>query len=171
MTYDSTATLKGNDTFTRDGYTFQGWATSKEGEVTYTGSQEVLINNERFPGLTDSGEAHLYAVWAKDAPTTEELNILFPNGVQVDCLSQNGHSNQDYDLADDTYITNVEWKDGQWTCNVTVTGQSYVAQYVDSIGWPHTANDNTRSVTLVWENGAWTKTKDNNVPGSQGPHL
>lgn len=163
VTYDSTATLKGNDTFTRDGYTFQGWATSKEGEVTYTGSQEVLINNERFPGLTDSGEAHLYAVWAKDAPTTEELNILFPNGVQVDCLSQNGHSNQDYDLADDTYITNVEWKDGQWTCNVTVTGQSYVAQYVDSIGWPHTANDNTRSVTLVWENGAWTKTKDNNV--------
>ena len=96
-------------------------------------------------------------------PTTEDLNTLFPNGVQVDCIPQNVHSYRDYDLADETYTTNVEWKDGQWTCTVTVTGESYVTQYAQNIGWPHTANNATRSVTLVWENGAWTKTTDNNV--------
>ena len=102
-----------------------------------------------------------------DAPTTEDLNKLFPNGVEVDCIttsSQSGHPNKDFSpVADDTYTTIVEQKDGKWTCKVTVTGASYVEQYVADIGWPHTANDATRSVTLVWEDGKWAKQDNNNV--------
>ena len=175
----------------KDGYTVSGPTADGNGSWTYTvtvtADPYVADFNGKGKGehwLVDSTAKTKDIVltwnaadqtWAKPdqvvfnvtckptVPTTEELNILFPNGVQVDCLSQNGHSNQDYDLADKTYTTNVEWKDGQWTCTVTVAGESYVTQYVESIGWPHTANDDTRSVTLVWENGAWTKTKDNNV--------
>ncbi len=100
---------------------------------------------------------------APDAPTTEELNTLFPNGVQVDCLTQGAHDNKDYDLEDNTYTTTVEQKDGKWTCKVIVTGETYVEKYEGAIGWPHTANDATRSVTLVWENGKWAKQDNNNV--------
>ena len=96
-------------------------------------------------------------------PTTEELNTLFPNGVQVDCLTQGAHDNKDYDLEDNTYTTTVEQKDGKWTCKVIVTGETYVEKYEGAIGWPHTANDATRSVTLVWENGKWAKQDNNNV--------
>ena len=101
---------------------------------------------------------------APDAPTTDDLNELFPNGVQVDCISQSGHPNKDFSpVADDTYTTTVEQKDGKWTCKVIVTGETYVEKYEGAIGWPHTANDDTRSVTLVWENGKWAKQDNNNV--------
>lgn len=101
---------------------------------------------------------------APAAPTTDDLNKLFPNGVQVDCISQSGHPNKDFSpVADDTYTTTVEQKDGKWTCKVIVTGETYVEKYEGAIGWPHTANDDTRSVTLVWENGKWAKQDNNNV--------
>ena len=103
---------------------------------------------------------------APGAPTTDDLNELFPNGVQVDCTttpSESGHLNQDYDLEDGTYTTTVEQENGQWTCKVTVKGETYVEKYEEYIGWSHTANDATQSVTLVWEDGQWAKKDNNNV--------
>ena len=175
----------------KDGYTVSGPTADGNGSWTYTvtvtadpyvadfngkgkGEHWLVDSNAKTKDIVLTWNA-ADQTWAKPdqvvfdvtckptAPTTEDLNTLFPNGVQVDCLTQGAHDNKDYDLEDNTYTTTVEQKNGQWTCTVTVTGKTYVGKYVEAIGWPHTANDDTRSVTLVWENGKWAKQSDNNV--------
>ena len=46
--YGSEATIK-NNPFTYDGYVFEGWAQSADGEVVYTGSEKVPFTEENFP--------------------------------------------------------------------------------------------------------------------------
>ena len=55
MTYDKEAVLPTNG-FTKAGYTFQGWATSKDGEVVY--KDQATVKN-----LTSSDKVTLFAVW------------------------------------------------------------------------------------------------------------
>ena len=57
-------TLRAND-FTRDGYTFLGWATDPNGQKIYNDGQTVSVS-ELFAGRT---YAVLYAVWQKDNVT------------------------------------------------------------------------------------------------------
>ena len=136
-----------------------------------TGTKDIVLtwdataNNNQGAWVRPAGDLlAIFDITCKpDAPTTDDLNKLFPNGVQVDCLTQGAHDNKDYDLEDNTYTATVEQENGQWICTVTVTGETYVEKYVNDIGWPHTANDDTRSVTLVWENGKWAKQDNNNV--------
>ncbi|MBQ2710800.1 MAG: InlB B-repeat-containing protein [Clostridia bacterium] len=56
FTYDTEGTLTANS-FTREGYTFQGWATSANGAVVYTDAEEVT----NIAGGNSS--VTLYAVW------------------------------------------------------------------------------------------------------------
>ncbi len=62
---DSTATLKSN-AFTRDGYTFVGWATTKDGSVKYASCAGYVMGTE--------STYTLYAVWQKN------INGLMFNG-------------------------------------------------------------------------------------------
>ena len=57
FTYDTTQALTAN-AFTKDGYTFEGWADTEGGSVKYTGGQSVsnLAN-------TENAVVTLYAVW------------------------------------------------------------------------------------------------------------
>ncbi len=65
---DNSGTLTPN-TFTREGYTFAGWATAPNGAVGYTDGQEVTATSE------DKGPVTLYAVWTPIAYTLSyELN-------------------------------------------------------------------------------------------------
>ena len=65
---DNSGTLTAN-TFTREGYTYAGWATAPNGAVVYTDGQEVTATSE------DKGPVTLYAVWTPIAYTLSyELN-------------------------------------------------------------------------------------------------
>ena len=65
---DNSGTLTAN-TFTREGYTFAGWATAPNGAVVYTDGQEVTATSG------DKGPVALYAVWTPIAYTLSyELN-------------------------------------------------------------------------------------------------
>lgn len=65
---DNSGMLTAN-TFTREGYTFAGWATAPNGAVGYTDGQEVTATSE------DKGPVALYAVWTPIAYTLSyELN-------------------------------------------------------------------------------------------------
>ena len=65
---DNSGTLTAN-TFTREGYTFAGWATAPNDAVGYTDGQEVTATSE------DKGPVTLYAVWTPIAYTLAyELN-------------------------------------------------------------------------------------------------
>ena len=57
MTYDSPQNLTPN-TFTRTGYTLDGWSTTPDGNVTYTNGQEVLNLTASSGAIVD-----LYAQW------------------------------------------------------------------------------------------------------------
>ena len=64
--YNTTLNLFGDDTFTREGYDFLGWATTREqaeeGEYSYAGNSPYTMT-EYAPGFD------LYAVWSADALT------------------------------------------------------------------------------------------------------
>lgn len=63
--YFGEATIK-NNRFLRDGYVFEGWALTDDGDVVYTGGEDVTFNDVNFPGLSENKGADLYAVWALD---------------------------------------------------------------------------------------------------------
>lgn len=72
----SSANLSAN-TFTRTGFTFDGWATSANGSVVHADGASV----------TPSGDLALYAVWTSDLPSVnvafDELNFDFTNILHV----------------------------------------------------------------------------------------
>ncbi|TXK44907.1 InlB B-repeat-containing protein, partial [Lactococcus sp. dk322] len=62
------------NTMTKDGYTFQGWATSATGAVVYKDKAEVK-------NLATSGDVTLYAVWKSDGkPNDDNKNDHSSNG-------------------------------------------------------------------------------------------
>lgn len=78
MTYDTAANLTAN-TFTKDKYTFKGWATSAGGSVEYADGQSV-----KNLTATDGATINLYAVWelnsytvsfVVDGETTSTINV------------------------------------------------------------------------------------------------
>ena len=78
MTYDTAANLTAN-TFTKDKYTFKGWATTAGGAVEYTDGQSV-----KNLTATDGATINLYAVWelnsytvsfVVDGETTSMINV------------------------------------------------------------------------------------------------
>ena len=78
MTYDTAANLTAN-TFTKDKYTFKGWATTAGGAVEYTDGQSV-----KNLTATDGATINLYAVWelnsytvsfVVDGETTSTINV------------------------------------------------------------------------------------------------
>ena len=55
--------------FSREGYSFVGWATEKEGKVKYEDQKSIKLDEE-FPNLKDDNdEATLYAVWHEQSVT------------------------------------------------------------------------------------------------------
>ena len=78
MTYDTAANLTAN-AFTRDKYTFKGWATTAGGAVEYTDGQSV-----KNLTAADGATINLYAVWELnsytvtfkvDGETTSTINV------------------------------------------------------------------------------------------------
>ncbi len=74
VTYKAAAAIKAN-TFTRTGYTFQGWALTADGEKTYDDKQSVAFTNS----LT------LYAVWQLNS---HNVSFSSPTGATVTVNNQ-----------------------------------------------------------------------------------
>ncbi len=74
VTYKAAAAIKMN-TFTREGYTFQGWALTADGEKTYDDKQSVAFTNS----LT------LYAVWQLNS---HNVSFSSPTGATVTVNNQ-----------------------------------------------------------------------------------
>ncbi|WP_455146736.1 InlB B-repeat-containing protein, partial [Stomatobaculum longum] len=67
--YDVARNLN-NNTYTRPGYEFAGWATTPTGTVTYPDQQSVMnLTNQ------NNGVVKLYAVWTQATPATEAFGI------------------------------------------------------------------------------------------------
>ena len=81
-------TLKNADTFTRDGYVFQGWALTAEGEVVYQGSQKVTFDAQA------GDKVNLYAVWAEEPTEEQVITVRFDNQDGTWADGEDGYESQ-----------------------------------------------------------------------------
>jgi uncharacterized repeat protein (TIGR02543 family) len=64
FTYDEASKALTENTFSKEGYTFAGWATSSNGDVEYTDGQSVQnLTSEK------NGVVNLYAKWTANTDT------------------------------------------------------------------------------------------------------
>ena len=62
--------------FSREGYSFVGWATEQKGKVEYEDQTNIKLDKE-FPNLKDDNdEVTLYAVWQEQSVTLESQKPL-----------------------------------------------------------------------------------------------
>ena len=80
FTYDVAQNLR-ECTYTKDGYTFDGWATADNGNVVYTDKQSVS-NLTAVAG----GTVTLYAHWAQDRIYTEGIYSLHDTNISGDII-------------------------------------------------------------------------------------
>ena len=84
MIYDHKDALHLNTTLTRDGYTFAGWSTNKNGPVQFADGQDVT-------NLAADGEVVLYAIWAEETYQLR-VNVISPTSSAVKLEIRRGNS-------------------------------------------------------------------------------
>ena len=97
------------------------------------------------------------------APDHDGLSNLIGN-ITVNCTNDaatHDPKSKDYALLADSYtIGNVEGSaDTGYTFTVTVNAEMYVTQFDTDTGATHTPKDGSQTVTLKYENDAWTVTE------------
>lgn len=170
---------------TRDGYKFLGWnGNPNDTTVTVKGGNTIT---------TTTKVTNLYAVWESKTPPTDkpvkpgEGDFEKAGLVSVECSTKPAdHAKETYDLKKDTFtIGEVEGNatDG-YTCEITVTADSYVSSYVATHGAHTLTGDNTKKFTLTWVSGKWVakeggvtfpvqceQTPPPEIPGDQKPNI
>lgn len=169
----------------REGYNFLGW----NGDPNATEPTVKPGNTVTTPRET----TNLYAVWESKTPPTDkpvkpgEGDFEKAGLVSVECSTKPAdHAKETYDLKKDTFtIGEVEGNatDG-YTCEITVTADSYVSSYVATHGAHTLTGDNTKKFTLTWVSGKWVakeggvtfpvqceQTPPPEIPGDQKPNI
>ena len=170
---------------TRDGYKFLGWnGNPNDTTVTVKGGNTIT---------TTAKVTNLYAVRESKTPPTDkpvkpgEGDFEKAGLVSVECSTKPAdHAKETYDLKKDTFtIGEVEGNatDG-YTCEITVTADSYVSSYVATHGAHTLTGDNTKKFTLTWASGKWVakeggvtfpvqceQTPPPEIPGDQKPNI
>ena len=170
---------------TRDGYKFLGWnGNPNDTTVTVKGGNTIT---------TTAKVTNLYAVWESKTPPADkpvkpgEGDFEKAGLVSVECSTKPAdHAKETYDLKKDTFtIGEVEGNatDG-YTCEITVTADSYVSSYVATHGAHTLTGDNTKKFTLTWVSGKWVakeggvtfpvqceQTPPPEIPGDQKPNI
>ena len=141
---------------TRNGYTFLGWADDADATTAqYHGGDKITLTK-------DNPTKTIYAVWKENTPPVPDKpgkgDFEKAGLVSVECSTKPAdHAKETYDLKNDTFtIGEVEGNatDG-YTCEITVTADSYVSSYVATHGAHTLTGDNTKKFTLTWVSGKW----------------
>ncbi|MBQ9431453.1 MAG: InlB B-repeat-containing protein, partial [Kiritimatiellae bacterium] len=153
FTYGQDAALTVN-AFTRTGYTYQGWATSAEGEVVYTDGQTVGNLT-----MTPNGTVNLYAVWHPNAYTIRFL----PNGAEGEMADQAMAYDTAVDLAANAFV-----KEGFWFVGWCAEGEEAVS-YTNRQQVVNLATNDGAVVTLIakWAD-AWYVDAANGDDANEG---
>ena len=136
------------NTFTRDGYTFAGWATSADGNVTYADEQEVS-------NLTaeDKATVTLYAVWNENGKVSpvifsQPTAVDYNDSVTLSCATEGAKISYTIDgvtveysnaivITEDVTITAFATKDGMKNSDTTTasyTVKTYTVTYKSDYG-------------------------------------
>ena len=147
FTYDVPQALTAN-TFTRDGYTFAGWATTASGDVTYADEQEVSnLTAENNATVT------LYAVWNENGKVSpvifsQPTAVDYNDSVTLSCATEGAKISYTIDgvtveysnaivITEDVTITAFATKDGMKNSDTTTasyTVKTYTVTYKSDYG-------------------------------------
>lgn len=144
--YATAVTLRTN-TFTRTGYTFQGWATSANGSKVYNDKQSVSKLT-----ATNGGTVNLYAVWKANTYTI----TYHANGATSGSTAKSTHT---YNTAKTLTANGFKWSGYQflgWSTSAKplasgATARSYV-QYANGQSVNNLTSTNGGNINLyaVW---------------------
>ena len=142
FTYDVAKSLTAN-AFTRTGYTYQGWATSADGDAAYANKQTVS-------NLTAAanGTVNLYAVWTAN-PYTVTFNANGGTGAAM--ASQGFTYGTAQNLSNGSY-TRTGYTFLGWSTNPQATS----AAYADGASVSNLVTSGTLALYAVWRPNAYT---------------
>ncbi|MQW22488.1 InlB B-repeat-containing protein [Lactococcus sp. dk101] len=144
MTYDQSKALTAN-TMTKEGYTFQGWATSATGAVVYKDKAEVT-------NLAKTGDVTLYAVWAANS-----YNVKFDNNGGKGTMDPMAMT---YDQSK-ALTANTMTKDG-YTFQGWATSATGAVVYKDKAEVTNLAKTGDVTLYAVWAANSYDVKFDNN---------
>ncbi len=142
FTYDVAKSLTAN-AFTRTGYTYQGWATSADGDAAYANKQ--MVSNLT---ATANGTVNLYAVWTAN-PYTVTFNANGGTGAAM--ASQGFTYGTEQNLPNGSY-TRTGYTFLGWSTDPNATS----ADYADGASVSNLATGGTLALYAVWRPNAYT---------------
>ena len=159
-------TVKGRESMTRSGYTFQGWATSADGAVAYRAGSSISI----------SENTTLYAVWSRNTivvpdpdPVTRytlTINYVYEDGTTAAPTHSSRHdSGYRYSVSSPSiegYTPDQAVVSGTLTSDVTVT----VVYTADGANIP---DENPPLAELPDENPPLSENPEVNIPDENPP--
>ena len=146
FTYGVTAALNANG-FTRSGYSFKGWATSKAradaGIVDYTDGADYTIA---------ASDTTLYAVWQPNAISIT-IDLPDPGGVGIECIQDPANPgeitlNARHINADGSYGDIVSASDG-YTFNWFYTEEGLTATRFTGSSWTLSLSSGLYNISLI----------------------
>ena len=153
-----------NQTPTKEGYTFKGWADSATATTAqYQPGGPIAVKHENSPKT-------VYAVWEESAPqpplipvpSYDDLKSAIGK-IQVKDVSTPGCGTENYDLIDNTQSEPFNWTktarlDQPGKYDVTIKTAPYVAKYNSEKTKTHelnNANQTTLRLVISYENSKW----------------
>ena len=153
-----------NQTPTKDGYTFKGWADSATAtDAQYQPGGKVTVKHADSPKT-------VYAVWEESAPqpplipvpSYDDLKSAIGK-IQVKDVSTPSCGTENYDLIDNTQSDPFNWTktarlDQPGKYDVTIKTAPYVAKYNSEKTKTHelnNANQTTLKLVISYENNKW----------------
>ena len=153
-----------NQTPTKDGYTFKGWADSATATTAqYQPGGPIAVKHENSPKT-------VYAVWEESdpqpplipAPSYDDLKSAIGQ-IQVKDVSTPSCGTENYDLIDNTQSEPFNWTktarlDQPGKYDVTIKTAPYVAKYNSEKTKTHelnNANQTTLKLVISYENNKW----------------
>lgn len=148
-----------NQTPTKEGYTFKGWADSATAtDAQYQPGGPIAVKHENSPKT-------VYAVWEKnDSPVPDNPGGTKPDvanaqvKICVQCIEDSAtHQPKNYGILPGAYVDGLLQVDGTYYYSITLNRAKYIEKFDQDSGKTHTdtePNKETR-INWRWENGAW----------------
>ena len=156
--YDQAQKLSAN-VFTKENYTFAGWATSQNGEVVYTDAKEV-----KNLTTANNGEVTLYAVWTEN----DSYNVVYDNNYdsQVPSDPQKVYLGVNYTIKSETPSREGYTFVG-WNTNKSATEAQYSPNQEVEGGIGQT-KDQTVTLYAIWQANKYVVIFDKNAASATG---
>ena len=153
-----------NQTPTKEGYTFKGWADSATAtDAQYQPGGPIAVKHENSPKT-------VYAVWEKnDSPVPDNPGGTKPDvanaqvKICVQCIEDSAtHQPKNYGILPGAYVDGLLQVDGTYYYSITLNRAKYIEKFDQDSGKTHTDTEPNESIQFKWQwkNGKWELISD-----------